>query len=422
MSFPDLSEATEIAIDLETCDPNMEKYGPGWPRKDGFIVGYAVAVDGWRGYYPIAHAGGGNLDKRIVERWIQKVLLLPCDKVMHNAAYDVGWLRASGFTVNGRLVDTMLAAALIDENRFSYALNSLGFDYLKETKSEQGLKDAAADFGLHPKKELWKLPAMYVGAYAEQDASLTLKLWTHFKILLRKEEVESVFNLETELLPILIGITFRGIRFDREKATLLIAQMKAREKELLDSIKEISGTPVDMWAAATIAKAFDKLQIAYPKTTTGLPSFTKSFLESCEHPIAKAIVEARELNKTHGTFLQPYLDEVWGSEVALYYPEKYAGTTDLVGVYRGKPAIIDFKQSNKPKKKEWINDYFHQLAAYALAHDIIHGTSIEYGVVLMAVQDGTTMEYSSAGREFTRYKEEWLQRVETYHAMSSGKS
>jgi len=108
--------------------------------------------------------------------------------------------------------------------------------------------------------------------------------------------------------------------------------------------------------------------------------------------------------------------------VALYYPEKYAGTTDLVGVYRGKPAIIDFKQSNKPKKKEWINDYFHQLAAYALAHDIIHGTSIEYGVVLMAVQDGTTMEYSSAGREFTRYKEEWLQRVETYHAMSSGKS
>ena len=308
MSFPDLSEATEIAIDLETCDPNLEKYGPGWPRKDGFIVGYAVAIDGWRGYYPIAHAGGGNLDKRVVERWIKKILLLPCDKVMHNAAYDVGWLRASGFTVNGRLIDTMLAAALIDENRFSYALNSLGFDYLKETKSEQGLKDAAADFGLHPKKELWKLPAMYVGAYAEQDASLTLKLWNHFKILLRKEEVESVFNLETELLPVLINITFRGIRFDREKATALITQMKAREKELLTFIKETSGTPVDMWAAATIAKAFDKLQIPYPKTTTGLPSFTKSFLESCDHPIAKAIVEARELNKTYGTFLQPYID------------------------------------------------------------------------------------------------------------------
>lgn len=308
LDFPDLSEAKEIAIDLETCDPNMEKYGPGWPRKDGFVVGYAVAVDGWKGYYPIAHAGGGNLDKRIVERWITKILLLPCDKVMHNAAYDVGWLRASGFTVNGRIIDTMIAAALIDENRFSYALNSLGYDYLKETKSEQGLRDAAADFGLHPKKELWKLPAMYVGAYAEQDAALTLKLWHHFQILMRDEEVESIFNLETELLPILIDITFRGIRFDRDRAIALITEMKHKEKKLLTYIKDVSGVPVDMWAAATIAKAFDKLNIPYPQTTTGLPSFTKSFLDTCEHPIAKAIMEARELNKTYGTFLQPYID------------------------------------------------------------------------------------------------------------------
>ena len=87
-NFPDLSEAKEIAIDLETCDPNMEKFGPGWPRKDGFIVGYAVAVDGWCGYYPIAHEGGGNLDKRIVEMWIADILKLPCPKIMHNAAYD----------------------------------------------------------------------------------------------------------------------------------------------------------------------------------------------------------------------------------------------------------------------------------------------------------------------------------------------
>ena len=91
---------------------------------------------------------------------------------MHNAAYDCGWLRANGFTINGRICDTMLAAPLLDENRFSYSLNALGFDYLKEVKSEAALKQAAADFGVHPKKELWKLPAMYVGEYAEQDAAL----------------------------------------------------------------------------------------------------------------------------------------------------------------------------------------------------------------------------------------------------------
>jgi len=307
-TFPDLSGADEIAIDLETCDPNMEKFGPGWPRKDGYIVGYAIAVDGWKGYYPVAHQGGGNIDKKIVERWVQKVLDLPATKIMHNAAYDLGWLKASGFKVNGKIIDTMIAAGLVDENRFSYALNSLGFDYLKDVKSEQGLKEAAADFGVHPKKELWKLPAMFVGDYAEQDAALTLKLWQYLKTQLAKEEVESIFELESELLPILVDLTYRGVRFDRNKAEELMVDMRKRETEALKEIKRQAGVGVDIWAAQSIAIAFDKLGIVYPKTATGMPSFTKSFLDSHDHPISSLIVQARELNKTHGTFLQPYLD------------------------------------------------------------------------------------------------------------------
>ncbi len=307
-SFPDLSEAKEIAIDLETCDPNMEKFGPGWPRKDGFIVGYAVAVDGWCGYYPIAHEGGGNLDKRIVEMWIADILKLPCPKIMHNAAYDLGWLMASGFEVNGDIIDTMIAAGLVDENRFSYALNSLGFDMLKEVKSEEALKKAAADFGVHPKKEMWKLPAMYVGAYGEQDAALTLKLWHHLQVLMRQEEVESIFQIERELLPVLVGMTYKGIRFDRDKAEQLIVELRDNEKQLIKDINKEAGVPVDIWAAASIAKAFDELGIEYPRTEKGAPSFTRSFLEGCDHKVAKAIVAAREVNKTHNTFLQPYLD------------------------------------------------------------------------------------------------------------------
>ena len=307
-SFPNLQEASEIAIDLETHDPHMESMGPGWPRGDGKVVGYAVAVDGWKGYFPVAHQGGGNLDRKMVERWLKDVLALPCAKVMHNAAYDLGWLLASGFKVNGTIYDTMLAAPLLDENRFSYSLNALGFDYLKEVKSEQGLKDAAADFGVHPKKDLWKLPAMYVGGYAEQDAALTLKLWHHFKPLLRRDEVESIFNLETDLLPILVNITRQGIRFDQRKCEILLEDFKRKEAEHLQQIKAVSGERVDIWAAESIARAFDRLGLAYPKTTTGLPSFTKSFLEAHEHPIARLVVEAREFNKTHGTFLRPYLE------------------------------------------------------------------------------------------------------------------
>ena len=306
-TFPNLSTATEIAIDLETCDPNMESMGPGWPRRDGYIVGYAVAVDGWAGYFPVAHGGGGNLDRGVVERWLRGVLATPADKIMHNAAYDLGWLRASGFEVNGRIFDTMLAAPLLDENRFSFALNSLGFDYLKEVKSEQGLKESAQDFGVHPKKELWKLPAMHVGEYAEQDAALTLKLWHHFKALLQREEVQSIFELETEVLPVLVDVTLKGVRFNRVECERQVEEMRRKEQDILKYIKNQAGVKVDIWAAASIAQAFDRLSIQYPRTAQGAPSFTKSFLDTHDHPMAKMIVEARELNKTHGTFLEPYL-------------------------------------------------------------------------------------------------------------------
>lgn len=358
-SFPDLSQATEIAIDLETCDPNMERFGPGWPRNDGYIVGYAFAVDGWKGYFPVAHQGGGNLDKGIVERWVKKTLALPCDKIMHNAAYDTGWLKAQGFEVNGRIIDTMLAAAIVDENRFSFALNSLGFDYLKDIKSEQGLKTAAADFGVHPKKELWKLPAMYVGDYAEQDAALTLKLWHHLQTLLRKEEVESIFDLETEMLPILIDLTFKGIRFDGEKAEKLIKTMKKQENDLLKSIKDTAGMSVDIWAAASIATAFDKLKVQYPRTTAGAPSFTKSFLDSNNHPIAKMIVEARELNKTHGTFLQPYLD--FSASDGRIHPHVNQLRSDDGGTVTGRLSMSQPNLQQVPARHEIIGPLVRSL-------------------------------------------------------------
>jgi len=115
------------------------------------------------------------------------------------------------------------------------------------------------------------------------------------------------------------------------------------------------------------------------------------------------------------------VQEIWGSEVMLHYPERYAGTSDLIGIYRGQPAIVDFKQSNKPKRAEWIGDYFCQLAAYAAAHDVVHGTSIEYGVVLIAVRDGSTQEFSTAGREFEGWKDEWMRRVEKFEVLQRGK-
>ena len=134
-TFPNLDTAKIIAVDTETRDPNLERFGPGWARKDGEIVGYAIAVEGAKWYFPVGHQGGGNFDRRIVERWVRSVMSLPCPKVFHNAAYDIGWLGAHDIKVEGEIHDTMLAAPLLDEHRFSYSLNSLGFDYLKKGKT-----------------------------------------------------------------------------------------------------------------------------------------------------------------------------------------------------------------------------------------------------------------------------------------------
>ena len=143
VELPDLTKATVIGIDCETRDPNLKKNGPGWPTGDGEVVGYSVAVDGWSGYLPLKHFGGGNLDEKIVNRWLKKVFECPADKVMHNAQYDLGWIKQEGFTVNGRVIDTMMIASLLDENRFSYSLNALSYDLLNKTKSEKGLTEAA---------------------------------------------------------------------------------------------------------------------------------------------------------------------------------------------------------------------------------------------------------------------------------------
>ena len=110
------------------------------------------------------------------------------------------------------------------------------------------------------------------------------------------------------------------------------------------------------------------------------------------------------------------LNEIWGSEVTLWYPDLYAGQTDVVGIYNGRESIIDFKQTNKPKKREWIDDYFLQLAAYAMAHNCIYNTEIQQGVVLMCSKDGYFQKFEVNEEEFRQYKFKWLARVSEYYA------
>ena len=301
--LPPIWDAKEIAIDVETKDPNLKTLGPGWARSDGQVVGYAIATADWSGYIPIRHLGGGNLDERIVDKWLKKVFECDADKIMHNAQYDAGWIRRMGFTIKGRIIDTMVIASLIDENRFSYSLNALAYDHLNKTKSEKSLNEAARDFGVDPKAELWKLPAMHVGPYAETDAILTLELWQYFRTLLGKQDLWEIANLELELLPCLIDMTWNGVRVNTERVERTRVELIKREKLVLEQIKTMTGMNVEIWAAQSLSKAFDKVSISYPKTEKGQPSFTKNFLSDHTEKLPRLVVEARNLNKTHGTFI-----------------------------------------------------------------------------------------------------------------------
>jgi len=134
--------------------------------------------------------------------------------------------------------------------------------------------------------------------------------------------------------------------------------------------------------------------------------------ESVSNPYAQQSLDMAKVVIAEGL---KDVDEFWGTEVALYHPKIYAGTTDCVGIHKGEGAILDFKQTNKPKKREWIEDYFLQLAAYAEAHNEVYGTNIKKGVVLMCSADYKYQEFISEGAEFDMWRDLWWQRVEEYY-------
>jgi len=142
----------------------------------------------------------------------------------------------------------------------------------------------------------------------------------------------------------------------------------------------------------------------YVKTgATGEPGSNPYSVQS--HKMAHSIITQGLVN----------CNEYWGTEVPLYFPKVYAGTTDLVGVHDGSPAIMDHKQANKLKKKEWISDYFIQLAAYANAHNEVHGTDIRKGVIFMCTSDNIYQEFIIEGTEFDHWSNEWFKRLEKYY-------
>tara|TARA_R100001082_G_scaffold49721_2_gene26891 strand:+ start:190 stop:2118 length:1929 start_codon:yes stop_codon:yes gene_type:complete len=303
--FPDLSKYDEIAIDFETKDPDLKTKGSASVRGIGDVVGIAVAVKDFCGYYPIAHETGPNMNRKQVLGWFADVLKTPADKIFHNAMYDILWIKRLGLTVHGTVVDTMTVASLVNENRFRYDLNSVGAEYTGMTKNESALNAAAKEWGLDPKAEMYKLPAMYVGEYAEKDAELTLALWQELKKEIEHQELHSIVSLEQRVFPCLVDMKWKGVRVNLNQLEILEKKLKTTYSDCVERVKKATGIFPEIWAAKSIAKVCDELGIKYERTEkTNAPSFTKNYLSKHKNPVIRSIAAARQADKLRNTFLE----------------------------------------------------------------------------------------------------------------------
>jgi DNA polymerase I-like protein with 3'-5' exonuclease and polymerase domains len=321
----DLNGIDTVALDIETYDPNLKTKGLGAVRGDGFITGVAVATGQDTVYFPLHHSDHVKSDSEKKNFWDQmnkKILQNPnITKVFHNAIYDVCWMRAeTGKMLKGRIVDTMVAASVIDENRFKYSLDALAKDILKDEKYKYDLQEKTFQWsgGMQkdPMSNMHKLPSHVVKEYAKQDVNLTLRLWNIFdkkldKVLHTKKNGEqktcrNIFELETRLFPCLVDMKFKGVRIDTQKLEAFGKKLKCRRDNLLNIIKKHTKVNVQLWAANSVKDLLKNQNITnYEKTPkSGMPKLPKDYLKTHANRFLRMLSKAREADKAVNTFIE----------------------------------------------------------------------------------------------------------------------
>lgn len=308
-SFPSLAGHGAIGVDIETFEPKrLKDYGPGTYR-GGYIAGVAIATQkGFKQYYPVAHEAGENLPKEKVFGYLKEQLSRPKQpKRGANLIYDMGYLKEVGVDFVGPIEDVQTAEPLLDENRFSYDLNSIAKDRVGRGKNDDAMVEfLKTHFGKKdPKANIWRAPPEVVGPYAIEDAQLAVDVFDAQKKELEAQGLMGLFHLEASLTPMILAMRKRGVRIDVKRAEALHDELGKKQKSLEKRIKRMTGIDIECWNANNLAKIFDKLELEYPRTPkTKAPSFTANFLNFHPHPITAIIREIRQYDKLRGTFLQ----------------------------------------------------------------------------------------------------------------------
>lgn len=381
-NFPAIGDLPLIAIDTETDDKGLQaKMGSGWFNKNGEILGISIAFyyegELHKAYYPIAHASG-NLPKATVINWLKRELAKPNIKVFHNAVYDIGWLGTEGIEVKGTIYDTGYAAALLDENRFSYKLDDLakeelgiGKDY---TLLEEYVQEHGKELGIRTVKQLMSmlksLPASLVGPYAEQDAEITLRLWTEkYEKDLYLYNLFSLYKLECRGIPLLIAMRKQGVPIDIPRIKELIVKFKDMEKELQEKLNEMAGEEFPLTRTKKHTELIVKVvgEDNFKKSEAGNYLTGKKHTNKLDHPFIKTLNELNSVTKLRKEFLENFLKfEVDGRLHPEFNPLKSSdlGAGKLISTTTGrysstciaKGTMISLVGEDKPIEEVKVGD------------------------------------------------------------------
>lgn len=310
-SLPSWDGAKRIAIDAETCDPSLNNSLGSGQMRDGYTVGWAFAIDGGpKHYLPFRHEGGDNLPEDAVLRYLRdNIKKFDGEFVGANLAYDVDYGYNDGFEwhPDAKFRDIQIADPLLYELHISYSLKAIGERYGIESKDESVLLEAARSFGLDPKKGLWRLPGRYVGQYAEQDVASPLELLRKQEAKIDAEGLRQIWDLESDVLPVLVRMRRRGVRIDFEKLTEIEAWTEREEANAYSIIKHHTGVQINsdgIWKPGAIAPALEEIGVRLRKTSTGAPQIDRFLLDGLDHPVGEAILRARKVNKIRTTFAE----------------------------------------------------------------------------------------------------------------------
>ena len=317
-SLPSWEGAKRVAVDCETRDPDLRKLGPGAGRRpNSYITGISFAIeDGPGAYLPIRHDGGDNLPVEAVLRYLRdQAAVFKGDLVGANLPYVLVFLAGDGLEFESARFfrDIQIADPLICELYDSYSMQSIAQRWGFSGKDEELLRLAAQDYKIDPKKDMWMLPARFVGAYAEEDTRLPLNILRRQEREIDEQNLWDVYNLESKLLPVLTKLRRRGVRIDLDRLDMIDRWALEQETEALAQVKHLTGIAVrvgDVWKPETIAPALEYIGVKLKKTSQGKPNIDKELLASIKHPVADALERARKVNKLRTTFGQSVRDHM----------------------------------------------------------------------------------------------------------------